>query len=562
MTLMKAKITFLEGPAKGQSYALPATLWRIGRGRQCDLCIGDEEISGMHLQIGRSADGMYFIEDLGSTNGTLVNGSPLAAQKQHLLQVGDQISLGMSTFLFHDAESSPIVDADPLNNTSLLPEQNHNRDDVTSPRSKTSASKTKLPPQKNAPALQEDFTAFPQLPPHFRRSQSQITNLTEYGSPGLPAIDDGDMTLINGQIPPSGGMPQPGSGSVGRPRVVISPQGRILLGAGIAILFLILLFTILQSKEEKVETDPGPFEYSTNYFTTTRPKFWKAETSHNSVFMHSADQSYAVMVIAKRTDAFYFAPLWKNPSLLKEFLQKNDLLNESVARQLGVSLVPTLKHLEVLNWTGGIKAIAFEMRQDRGNALHGQLALTHNLAILFLAKYPAESGQKCPTGLSNLASWIKLSPPFNSSLYTRPVLEFPPLDRIEKYQQACQELAGISSLIENAEDQSKYAEAINYYQNAFHKLASAGVETTEVDSLQPHVQNFLSILEKRRQYLRRLQSIILSEAAKGNQAQAIKEAENLYSEAKLTREHQFMQWAWKKLAEWKNQGEKKSGGFL
>ncbi|MDD3952694.1 MAG: FHA domain-containing protein [Lentisphaeria bacterium] len=558
---MKAKITFLKGPAKGQSYALPETLWRIGRGHQCDLCIRDEEISGMHLQLGKSADGVYFVEDLGSTNGTLVNGNPLPPQKQHTLQAGDQITLGMSVFLFHDDGSLPTAIDDLLNSTSPLPEQNHSQDNPTSTRSKTTAPKTKIPPQKNTPTLPENFTSFPQIPGKFGRNYSQITNLTEYGNSDQPDKDD-NMTLISGQMPGGSSVPLPSSGFPGRPRIVIPPQGRIILGAGITILFLILLFTIMDSKKGETETDSGPFEYSTTDFTTTRPKFWKAETSSNSVFMHSADQSHAVLITTRRANSFFFAPIWKNPSLLKEFLQKNDLLNASSAQQLGVSLVPTLKNLELLDWNGGIKAIAFEMRQDHGSALHGQLAITHHLAILFLAKYPANTGQKCPPRLSNLATWIKLSPPFNNSLYSRPVLEFPPLDRIEKYQQACQELAGISSLIEKAEDQSKYAEAINYYQNSFHKLALAGVETTQEEPLQTHVQNFLSILEKRRQYLRRLQSIILSEAAKGNQAQAVKEAENLYSEAKLTREHQFMQWAWKKLAEWKSQEGKKSGGFL
>ncbi len=561
MTLMKAKITFLKGPVKGQSYDVPDSLWRIGRGHQCDLCIRDEEISGTHLQLGRSRDGVYFIEDLGSTNGTLVNGSPLPPQNQHPLQAGDQVSLGVSTFLFHDAASLPPPVSNLLNSNGNLPDQNHSQTNPNNTQPKTAVPRTKIPNQAKASNLQDNSTSFPQIPPQFGRNYSQITNLTEYGTPDLPG-NDGEMTLVSGPIPAAGGPPRPSSGLPGNPQMVIPSHGKMLLGAVIAILFLILLFTIMQSKQDQAETDPGPFEYSTRDFTASRPKFWKASVSGNSLFMHSADQSQAVLITARRANVFYFSPLWNNPSLLKEFLQKNDLLNSSSASQLGVSEVLPLKNLELLDWAGGIKAISFEMRQDSGNALYGQLAISHNLAILFLAKYPAATGQKCPSGLSNLAAWIKLPPPLNSSLYSRPALELPPLDRLAKYQQAFQELAGISSLIEKAEDQSKYAEAINYYQLAFNKLAAAGIEPSEEEQLETHARNFLGILEKRRQYLRRLQSIVLSEEAKGNQLQATKEAENLYSEAKLTREHQFMEWAWKKLAEWKSQEGKKPGGFL
>jgi pSer/pThr/pTyr-binding forkhead associated (FHA) protein len=553
---MKAKITFLTGPARGQSYAVSDSHLRLGRGSQCELRIRDEEISGLHLQLGRSADGGYFIEDLDSTNGTLLNGSKLIANKERPLQFGDQVSLGMSTFLFHDAETAPPEMTDLLDRTSAIPEGEESQNQT---RPKMPLPPAKKPGLATPAATLGNQTIAPHLHPQLGRNHSQITNLTEY-EVGGHADFDGELTLIGSQSPARGSLSSAPAGSVRR--AAVSTQGKMLLTGGIAIVALLLLFTIMQSKPETVELDSGPFECNTTDFSATRPRFWKASVDSRSVFMHSAEQTQAVLISAKRNNNFYFMPLWNSPVMLKDFLQNHGFLDAGVVQQLGVSGVLPLSNLELLDWAGGIKAISFEMRQERGNALYGQLAFSHNLAIVFLARYPAAASQKCPPRLINLAAWIKLTPPLNSSLYNRPALQFPPLDRQERYQQACQELEGISSLLDKADDQSKYAEAINYYQLAFHKLAATGIEPAESEQLEGHVRNFLDALEKRRQYLRRLQSIILGEEAKGNKSAAIKEAENLYSEAKLTREHQFMEWAWKKLAEWKNQGGKQSSGFL
>ncbi len=53
-------------------------------------------ISRRHALIAPSRDG-YTIKDLGSTNGTLLNGTPLLAEIPYWLQSGDQIRLGALT---------------------------------------------------------------------------------------------------------------------------------------------------------------------------------------------------------------------------------------------------------------------------------------------------------------------------------------------------------------------------------------------------------------------------------------------------------------------------------
>ncbi|HYM55520.1 MAG TPA: FHA domain-containing protein [Solirubrobacteraceae bacterium] len=57
----------------------------------------DEEISRQHARISREATGDYAIEDLGSSNGTFVNG--LRIQSPRLLSPGDSVETGATTLL-------------------------------------------------------------------------------------------------------------------------------------------------------------------------------------------------------------------------------------------------------------------------------------------------------------------------------------------------------------------------------------------------------------------------------------------------------------------------------
>ncbi len=62
----------------------------IGRGRSADLVIAEPTISRAHAAIGFDGDG-FFVQDLGSTNGTLVNGGRATRQ---VLKNGDDVKIG------------------------------------------------------------------------------------------------------------------------------------------------------------------------------------------------------------------------------------------------------------------------------------------------------------------------------------------------------------------------------------------------------------------------------------------------------------------------------------
>lgn len=65
----------------------------VGRDRGCDLCIDDQRLSRKHARFYVS-DGRLFLEDLGSPNGTFVNGRKV---RKVVLSDGDIVALGKST---------------------------------------------------------------------------------------------------------------------------------------------------------------------------------------------------------------------------------------------------------------------------------------------------------------------------------------------------------------------------------------------------------------------------------------------------------------------------------
>jgi pSer/pThr/pTyr-binding forkhead associated (FHA) protein len=86
----RASAVVLSGFYEGLEVVLDRERIVIGRGRKADLVLAEATISRVHAAVGFDADG-FFIEDLGSTNGTLVNGAPVGRQP---LKNDDEIQMG------------------------------------------------------------------------------------------------------------------------------------------------------------------------------------------------------------------------------------------------------------------------------------------------------------------------------------------------------------------------------------------------------------------------------------------------------------------------------------
>ena len=68
----------------------------VGRATDTDLQLGDTFVSSHHARFLAGSQGLSF-EDLGSTNGTTVNGEEVAGQVW--LRPGDEVAIGDSVFL-------------------------------------------------------------------------------------------------------------------------------------------------------------------------------------------------------------------------------------------------------------------------------------------------------------------------------------------------------------------------------------------------------------------------------------------------------------------------------
>ena len=74
----------------------------IGRGKKCTIKIEDKALSASHCRIYR-ADDTYFMEDVGSANGTLLNGEDVSNEVIELINK-DKISIGSLMFEFVNPE--------------------------------------------------------------------------------------------------------------------------------------------------------------------------------------------------------------------------------------------------------------------------------------------------------------------------------------------------------------------------------------------------------------------------------------------------------------------------
>lgn len=79
------------GPTPGAAYTLEGDQLMIGRDSTNEIVINDAEVSRRHARL-TFQGGKYVLEDLGSTNGTFVNGQRLAGPR--VLKPGEVVSFG------------------------------------------------------------------------------------------------------------------------------------------------------------------------------------------------------------------------------------------------------------------------------------------------------------------------------------------------------------------------------------------------------------------------------------------------------------------------------------
>lgn len=92
----KPVLLVIDGPLRGQQWVMHGDELILGRADHCDIVIPERSVSREHARIWRD-DAVYLVEDLGSKNGTHINGVKL--EESHELGEGDEIQVALSVKL-------------------------------------------------------------------------------------------------------------------------------------------------------------------------------------------------------------------------------------------------------------------------------------------------------------------------------------------------------------------------------------------------------------------------------------------------------------------------------
>lgn len=99
-------LLFLSGAKAGRCTRMSPGRWVVGRSLDADIPFDHESVSRQHCELAVSEGGRVYIRDLGSLNGTQVNGDSVGKNASLELQEGDQIRLSASAHLKFVRQSS------------------------------------------------------------------------------------------------------------------------------------------------------------------------------------------------------------------------------------------------------------------------------------------------------------------------------------------------------------------------------------------------------------------------------------------------------------------------
>ncbi|TET94249.1 MAG: FHA domain-containing protein [Desulfobacteraceae bacterium] len=108
-----AKLYVIEGPFKGKTFDLDGETVFIGRSSRNDIQIKDVTISRKQIKIFRIGK-KFLVEDLKSTNGTMINGELIEPGEGFEVDEGDTISIGNTVVRLGEISSYNVLDKKDL----------------------------------------------------------------------------------------------------------------------------------------------------------------------------------------------------------------------------------------------------------------------------------------------------------------------------------------------------------------------------------------------------------------------------------------------------------------
>lgn len=107
---MRIKLLVVRGQPQGKNLVFPHGEFLIGRGSECHIRPNSDWVSRQHCLL-RVTDDSAFIRDLGSTNGTLLNGLRIVGEQ--VLCAGDHLQVGPLVFEVRADDTPAVLESSP-----------------------------------------------------------------------------------------------------------------------------------------------------------------------------------------------------------------------------------------------------------------------------------------------------------------------------------------------------------------------------------------------------------------------------------------------------------------
>jgi hypothetical protein len=107
----QASLVVRQGAGVGVTFSITGEEIILGREEGLGISIRDPEVSRRHARVSWQS-GDYYVEDLGSTNGTFLNGTRVASPQP--LRPGDAIGIGQTLLVFQTEAEATQAQPEPL----------------------------------------------------------------------------------------------------------------------------------------------------------------------------------------------------------------------------------------------------------------------------------------------------------------------------------------------------------------------------------------------------------------------------------------------------------------
>ncbi len=184
---MGFQLTIAEGKEAGREFVFEQESITIGRSSDCDVVLYDPGVSRRHARIFTQGD-EHFVEDMGSSNGTKVNGTIVRRQP---LQDGDAITLGPVVFAF-----APTVLPEPATSENDVADQSTRIVSLDQVKRQKGKGQALAPSDANQDELQQMGRSRTQALPAISRPRPGATSRA--GKPPLsePPPDDAPAPIV------------------------------------------------------------------------------------------------------------------------------------------------------------------------------------------------------------------------------------------------------------------------------------------------------------------------------------------------------------------------------